>query len=215
MAKFSKVFAGFAFGAALAVSFLPSTSVSALPFGGASALRHEQALPLVDVQARRPVRRPARVVKRRNNNAAVAGALIGAAIIGGAIIANSNRRPREQYYYGDPGYPADYYRRPQPYYGGPAYYQQPQPYYRGPQYHQPQPYYQPQPRRRYQEPVYQDVQPGRPVITGRQRVQTGGVYHYPDGRLIPNAPRGGYSPNEVRGFPPPPPTGRLPGDQGN
>jgi hypothetical protein len=157
MAKFSKLFAGFAFGTALTLSFLPTTSVSAAPFGGISALRHEQALPLLDVQVRRPVRRPVRAVKRRNNNALAAGALIGAAIIGGAIIANSNRRPRREYYYDTPGYPADYYRRPQPYYGGPAYYQAPS-QYRGPQYYQPQPYYEAQPRRRYRNPAA-DAQP--------------------------------------------------------
>lgn len=183
-----------AFGAALMASLIPVSSVSALPIGQAAVARHEQALPILDVQARRPVRRPVRQVKRRNNDAALAaGALVGAAIIGGAIIANSNRRPRQEYYYGAPGYPADYYRRPQPYYGGPAYYDAPA-YQRRPRYVEPQPYYAPQPRQRWRDD-------GGPYYQAPANRWTGGSQRLPDGRVItgPTGPGEGSNANSPGG----------------
>jgi hypothetical protein len=178
--SFSK-FSGLAFGATLMATLLPVGSASALPLGGAAAMRTETALPMIDVQQRVTPRRPVRPVaqqrrKRNNDRALAAGALVGAAIIGGAIIANSQRQRQPQYYYGAPGYPPDYYRRPQPqpYYGGPVYYEQPGYYQPRPRVRpQPEYYYQPQPGYVYQEPrprqprVWQDVSPG-PHIQPRQ-----------------------------------------------
>lgn len=134
---------GLSLGLALTLAMPMATSAQAAPVGSALAYRDAAALPIENVQVRRPVRRPVRNVRRNNNGAAVAGALIGAAIIGGALIANSQpRRPRAQYYYTDDGYPVEYYGapyyqaapvyhpqqvyRPQPYYGAP------EPYYRAP-----------------------------------------------------------------------------------
>lgn len=132
---------GIALGLALGVAGFAAPPAQAQNFGSALHLRDASTLPLVDVQARRPVRRAPVRRGRGNNGAAVAGALVGAAILGGAIIANSQaqrrqRRYDEQYYYG----------APQPVYRG-GYYQQPQ-YYQAPQ---PQ-YYQAPRNRYYAEP---------------------------------------------------------------
>ncbi|CAN1556991.1 hypothetical protein MCEMSEM23_02455 [Rhabdaerophilaceae bacterium] len=131
---------GLALGLVLGVASLAMPQAQAQNLGSALHLRDASALPMVDVQARRPVRRQPTRRGRGNNGAVVAGALIGAAVLGGAIIANSQaqrrqRRYEEQYYHG----------APQPYYGGGVRYQQPQ-YYGQPNYYRPQRRYAPQPR---------------------------------------------------------------------
>ncbi len=145
---------GIGLGLALLFSFAATPQAGASPLGSAFHLQDATALPIVDVQARRPARPVRRNVRRNRNNAAVAGAILGAAVVGGAIIAQSEadrreRRRRAQYYY---------YNEPQYYYGQPrrVYRQQPQYYYyQEPRYYQPQPLsaarYQPQPRVRYRE----------------------------------------------------------------
>lgn len=157
---------GFGFGLALSFAGLLAGPAGAAPISPMLMLRDAAAMPVVEAQARRPVRRQGRVV-RRNNGAAVAGALVGAAILGGAIIANSEAQRREerrraQYYYGGPQY-----------YGGQPYYEpQPRPrrVYRQPAY---EPSYQPQPRTRYRQPQYDSG------------------YYQPQPRTRYNAPRSG------------------------
>ena len=119
MSGFAKI-GGLALGAALVFAVLPAPAAQASPFGAIAQFGAENALPLADVQYRRPVRRKAR---RGNSGALTAGALIGAAIIGSAIIANSNRGRRGAYY-DEPDHDVRYYQpQPQPYYGRRVYQQ--------------------------------------------------------------------------------------------
>lgn len=210
---------GFSLGLALSFVLPTATGAQAAPVGSALAYRDAAALPLENVQARRPVRRPVRAGRRGNNGAAVAGALIGAAILGGAIIANSQpRRPRAQYYYTDDGYPVEY---DTPYY---APYYAPAPVYR-PQTH----YYQAPPVRRSRpvhnnsnSPMYNGpVRYQQPNVVTAPRPSRGGGYYAPAprynssgavttpyGRYLQNqptrSPNGGSIPQGVPGGGPEP-----------
>lgn len=165
---------GIGLGLALLLSAVAAPQAGASPLGSAQHLRDAAAVPLVDVQARRPARPVRRPVRRNRNGAAVAGALVGAAIIGGAIIANSEaerrqRRRAQYYYYGEPQY----------YYGQPrrVYRSQPRYYYDSPRY------YQPQPRYRRANPGYRNV-PDTYAPNNR----------FNDARSYPGGPRSGTEP---------------------